>query len=484
MSLHCMDLFCGAGGMSLGLRRSGFELAGGFEWNDTAGKTYQNNLAMNSAGKVAGFGKEQGDISALDFGLIQEQLSTQGIHRLDLLAGGPPCQGFSVAGRGKVASLDDDDRAFATDSRNDMVHHFCRAVETLRPRAVLMENVTGMLNLDGFNHADVVCQRLMDAGYSVRLTVLNAAWYGVPQNRERLFIMALAPGESVAGSHWFPSPVHEGRSWTSSIGRQMLEQAHFTDTSVLEKHWPGPECHPPVTVAMALDDLPSFTCHLDDPEYRASRELHDMMAYPDDVDPDSYAHQMRFWDDTCVSAGVSDHFCRNTPRDFRIFEQMEHGDRYPRAVEIAAQLYRDAVSNWDRTPGTPQPHHQDYIPPYPLGGFDERWQKLDPNRPSWTVTAHLSRDCYSHIHHDSDQARTISIREAARLQSFPDAYHFHGSMGDCYRQIGNAVPPLLARALGYSLKAHLEQTPVLKKTRVSGKIWRSSGTWSRIHKNS
>jgi DNA (cytosine-5)-methyltransferase 1 len=83
--------------------------------------------------------------------------------------------------------------------------------------------------------------------------------------------------------------------------------------------------------------------------------------------------------------------------------------------------------------------------------FIDKWRKLIPDQPSWTIPAHLARDSYSHIHHDSSQARMVSVREAARLQSFPDAFEFSGNMGDCFRQIGNAVPPLLAWAVAASV---------------------------------
>src|SRR3954452_12296583 len=88
-----------------------------------------------------------------------------------------------------------------------------------------------------------------------------------------------------------------------------------------------------------------------------------------------------------------------------------------------------------------------FVPPYDQKNFLDKWRKLYPDQPSWTVPAHLGKDSYSHIHYESEQARMITPREAARLQSFPDAFEFEGSMGDCFRQIGNAVPPLLAWAL-------------------------------------
>src|SRR5262249_59471685 len=104
-------------------------------------------------------------------------------------------------------------------------------------------------------------------------------------------------------------------------------------------------------------------------------------------------------------------------------------------------------------PGTPEWDEVEarFVPPYDENGFPDRWRKLYPNRPSWTVPAHLAKDSYSHIHYDGTHARMISIRDAARLQSFPDAFHFTGNMGDCFRQIGNAVPPLVARSIAVDL---------------------------------
>jgi DNA (cytosine-5)-methyltransferase 1 len=101
-----------------------------------------------------------------------------------------------------------------------------------------------------------------------------------------------------------------------------------------------------------------------------------------------------------------------------------------------------------------------YVPPYDHVEFHEKWGKLRPDQPSWTVPAHLGRDSYSHIHHDSAQARMISVREAARLQSFPDGFAFCGNMGDCFRQIGNGVPPLLAWAIADCVLRRLGFDPV------------------------
>jgi DNA (cytosine-5)-methyltransferase 1 len=141
---------------------------------------------------------------------------------------------------------------------------------------------------------------------------------------------------------------------------------------------------------------------------------------------------------------------------------MAHGDRYPQARAIAESLFREEYAMLRGRGEAPTPGSSSYyalrarfIPPYRNDAFDDKWAKLVPDQPSWTLTAHLSRDSYSHIHYDSNQARTITVREAARLQSFPDAVDFEGSYGDQLRQIGNAVPPLLAKAIACSVLAQL-----------------------------
>src|SRR5204863_2723877 len=90
---------------------------------------------------------------------------------------------------------------------------------------------------------------------------------------------------------------------------------------------------------------------------------------------------------------------------------------------------------------------ESFVPPYDVGKFPNKWRKMEPDLPARTLMAHLGKDSYSHIHYDSAQARTISVREAARLQSFPDGFTFCGTMNPAFRQIGNAVPPLMAKAL-------------------------------------
>ena len=147
---------------------------------------------------------------------------------------------------------------------------------------------------------------------------------------------------------------------------------------------------------------------------------------------------------------MTDHYCRWTPRDFETFARMDYGDRYRQALAIAADRYDAARRAYAQGRGG-RPLRRHFVPPYPDDVFDEKWRKLDPDEPSHTITAHLAKDTYSHIHYSARQKRAITIREAARLQSFPDSFEFTGNMGDMFEQIGNAVPPLFARALGRKL---------------------------------
>jgi DNA (cytosine-5)-methyltransferase 1 len=132
---------------------------------------------------------------------------------------------------------------------------------------------------------------------------------------------------------------------------------------------------------------------------------------------------------------------------------MKPGDRYPDAIEIARARLSERIGEL-RAAGKDideEKLRQEIVPPYPVDIFVDKWRMLVPDQPSWTVVAHLARDTYSHIHYDNRQARMISIREAARFQSFPDAYRFEGTMNDSFRQIGNAVPPLMAWAIACSV---------------------------------
>lgn len=214
---------------------------------------------------------------------------------------------------------------------------------------------------------------------------------------------------------------------------------------------------PAVTTMDALGDLPRQTGHLNGQKPREQR-------LPLRRAPSPWVKALRDWPIRPAAETVSGNWYRWTPRDFRIFQEMAHGDRYPRALAIAQGLFQEHLAGLRASGCGPKAGTQKYedlrrsfIPPYRNDAFEDKWAKLRPDMPSWTLTAHLSKDSYSHIHYDSAQARTLSIREAARLQSFPDFFEFSGNFGDQFRQIGNAVPPLLARAIASNLFDQLKE---------------------------
>jgi DNA (cytosine-5)-methyltransferase 1 len=149
-----------------------------------------------------------------------------------------------------------------------------------------------------------------------------------------------------------------------------------------------------------------------------------------------------------------EHVIRFLPRDYQIFKVMKPGDQYPQAFNHANRLFADKIAQLESEGRTIKKGSAEYeeikksiVPPYDANKFPNKWRKMEPDLPARTLMAHIGKDTYSHIHYDSDQARTISVREAARLQSFPDGFLFCGSMNSAFRQIGNAVPPLMAKAI-------------------------------------
>ena len=167
---------------------------------------------------------------------------------------------------------------------------------------------------------------------------------------------------------------------------------------------------------------------------------------------------MREWEGYEAGEGVYDHVIRYLPRDYPIFREMLPGEQYPEALERAHRLFEKKLgllraSGEDVGESTALYREvlRGTVPPYDADKFPNKWRKMEPDAPARTLTAHLGKDSYSHIHYDDAQARTISVREAARLQSFPDGFCFSGAMNSALRQIGNAVPPLLAGAVGRNL---------------------------------
>lgn len=438
-----VDLFSGAGGFSLGFQAAGCRILAAIDHDPVAGATVRRNFSVlqPDAPPHVLSGKDY-DLEALDFDALAFSPEP------DILIAGPPCQPFSRLGRAKLDSLSD--AGFKDDPRNTLYRRFVEAVRLWRPLAVVMENVPGMLSVAGTNYAEAVTHDLVDLGFRTGYAHLNAVWYGVPQFRERLFFIGIR--EDLGIEPPVPPATHRANlpeGYRRAL-RHRASELPFGDLFRGELVVPEIECpNAAATVAEAVGDLPVLTDHLDGLP-RKAREFRNPLLYPGD--PHSgFAVQMRTWPGFPKPVWVVDHVVRRTPRDYETFRRMNHGDRYPEALIIARTRFDEELSRLVALNGAPRPGMPDwtelkekFIPPYDASDFVDKWRKLYPDQPSWTVPAHLGRDSYSHIHYDSDQARMISVREAARLQSFPDGFRFQGNMGDCFRQIGNAVPPLLA----------------------------------------
>ncbi len=382
--LKFIDLFCGAGGFTWGWARSGFDPVACVDNNPIAIKTHELNFSRFNCRTLC---QDLGDGGVEDFSISLGQ--TKGA--VDVIIGGPPCQGWSKVGRGKLRSLGKAGMDLLNDPRNKLYRRFIELVRQLAPAVCVMENVPGMLSIENRNIADAVRANFEDAGYRCTYSLVNARWFGVPQDRRRLIFIAVR---------------NDLDHMMDATGLQDYSGLFMRDVLGFSKE---------ITVADAIRDLPPIANgSKDDPlDYRRSPGR-----------PNRYVRLMHEGADGVVN----DHICRRyNDQDVEAFGIMHQGMKYHQ-LDQRFKRYRDDI-------------------------FKDKYKKLIWDQPSWTVTAHLGKDCYTHIH--PEQARTISVREAARLQSFPDTFAFAGSMGDRFRQIGNAVPPLMAWGIAEFVKEHL-----------------------------
>lgn len=369
-----LDLFAGAGGFSLGFHWAGFETAVAIDHDAVAVETLQANFSHRGAFALLR------DIARLTPQRLEADLQHLNVvSEFDVIIGGPPCQGWSRVGRGKLRSLKAKrHRGTDSDPRNHLYENFLRMVAHFRPKVAVMENVPGMLSHNGKNVAESVAAGLKKIGYVVTWALLDASEFGVPQVRKRLIFVGVR--KNLGLKFTFPKTISED----------------------------GVRLYPLRTVRDAIGDLPII-------RHGANRGIRPYIAKPESS---SYVERMRR---DVERPTIFDHICRtHNDDDLEAFGLLRQGG-----------LYRDLPKRLKR-------YREDI--------FDDKYKKLYWNKPSWCVTAHLSKDCYTHIH--PSQSRTISVREAARLQSFPDSFYFGGSMGSKFQMIGNAVPPLLAESIG------------------------------------
>lgn len=383
----CIDLFAGAGGLSLGFEQAGFDIAAAVEIDPIHAAAHEFNFPNTRvvcADAKSVSGRQFRRVAAIANG------------RLDVLIGGPPCQGFSFIGHRILA-----------DPRNRLVYHFVRLVEELEPRYVLMENVPGMVAGEQRRVFDAVVSRLQRLGYIVRHQVLNAAEFGVPQNRPRVFLIASAAGQRVAEP---PEPITVLRTNDGSPRSRGNRAAYL------------PLCP---SVEDAIGDLP------------------DIDEYPELFDGDELVVKLPPW-----SAYAS--LLRGDMKDSDDFSYRR--ERPARVLTGCRRAAHTATSRnrFARTPqGEAEPVSRFYK--LPLRGVANTLRcGTASDRGAFTSPRPIHP-----IH-----PRCISVREGARLHSFPDWFWFHQTKWHGFRQIGNAVPPLLARAVAATIIRALGVTPV------------------------
>ncbi|MBB6447793.1 DNA cytosine methyltransferase [Bacillus benzoevorans] len=426
-----VDLFSGCGGLSYGFHLAGFEVASGLEIDEHACNTASYNLHWKLGHDKEHLCEDIRNINASDL--------ISGNKRPLITIGGPPCQAYSRIGKSKIKSLGEH-RFGLNDQRAFLYQEFIRVGLELESDAIIMENVPEAVNFFGRNIPQMVCNILERNGYNAIWTILNSADFGVPQTRERVFVIAIK--KEIGKIYFLPEPTHQNpleklNEKIQSKYNKFSTVDNFRMPIIADNTTPKW-----VTSHDALSDLPALF-----PSSASKYKLHKMNTkMPYQTPPlNAYQKKMRSIYENKYSNLVDANCFRKTGRDFRIFERMKQGDDYRDAFEIAIKLFEDACKYYNVSKAEKEAYarlKKEYVPPYDNTKFHSKWKKLQPDKPSHTLVAHLGTDTYSHIH--PYEPRGISVREAARLQSFPDSFIFNVPMGSAFKQIGNAVPPLLA----------------------------------------
>ncbi|WP_089836756.1 DNA cytosine methyltransferase [Granulicella pectinivorans] len=389
--LRTIDLFSGAGGITEGFRQAGYECLYGNDQMPEAMDTFQLNHPEAWP--------DCRNIERVEPSEIRAKLNLRK-GELDVLVGGPPCQGFSINAPDR----------FISDPRNKLFKDYVRFLEEFEPKAFLFENVPGLLSLGDGKVLDRIVSEFVRLDYHVSVKILFAAHYGIPQERWRLIVLGSRFGEIAP-----PEPTHYAKGRANFRSAGLTFQLTESDQAKLK---------PVVTVGEAIADLPRLEMGegAETIGYtgRPVSEYSQRMRNPTGVTYNHYAaklskqnaERMKYVAPGGSWRDIPHHLL---PKGMQRARKSDHTKRYGR-------LRNDGLAGTVLT-------------------------KCDPH---WG-TVFLP-----------DQNRSLTVREAARFQSFPDAYEFKGSRVSQYEQIGNAVPVLMAKAIAESIRAHLEAHGCIK----------------------
>ncbi len=382
-SLKLVDFFSGAGGLSCGLEMAGFESVLASDIHPVYAQTFSKNhpatrFIIQDIRKLS----EQDilELTGLDVG------------KLDLLAGGPPCQGFSI--NAPIRSLDD--------QRNHLFKEYLRIAGILKPKAVLIENVPGIVSLGKGTVVKAIYKQLENMGYKVDHRILFAGHYGVPQLRFRTIFIALRDGGKVE----FPEPTHDAEAFANFAGSKEL---CIKLSPLFSRHLAKK-----TTVWDAISDLPPLV---------PGQEIHG--AKYNGKPQTSY--QMLL---SKNSKYILNHSCARLGE--ANLERLKHIPQGGSWRDIPFGLLPEGLKRARRSDHT------------------KRYGRLHPDSLCSTILTKCDPHWGSFFH--PTQNRAISVREAARIQSFPDRYEFTGNLTNQFEQVGNAVPPLMAKAIGVTIK--------------------------------
>lgn len=399
--LEIMDLFSGAGGLLEGFMQSGlYKPKASVEWEKAPIETLRHRLKtkwniIDADESAIWFDMQR--IDELFLGFNDEVYGeSKGLDyyigkKIDVIIGGPPCQAYSQAGRTK------DEFGMKFDYRNYLFEYYLKTVDRYKPELFIFENVPGMLSAmpDGTPIVDLITKDVKKIGYEIisdirKHALVDMSEYGVPQNRKRVILVGLRRGDK------------------SEVACQKLLEKFY------DEFLPSYKSKNKISVKDAIDDLPKIY-PLDEPIISGKNKS----AYTVPKLDSNWGHISRY----------------QNQRDIKIFglltEDIASGKNELQDADKLNEIYNEA------TGGNSKVH---------------KYHVLRPNQPSTTITAHLHKDGLRFIHYDPKQKRTITVREAARLQSFPDDFEFLSTNGNNYKMIGNAVPPEFSRRLSLAVK--------------------------------
>lgn len=341
MKKKVLDLFCGCGGMSLGFEQAGFDIALGIDIWSPALKTFKKNHSNSNT--------VCGSLSEIHPSTIEKEYLEKGI---DVIIGGPPCQGFSISGKRDV-----------NDPRNKLYQSFVSYVEHFKPKAFVMENVPNLVYMNKGLVKDEIIKEFEKIGYKVTYKILLASDFGVPQNRKRVFSVGLLNKKS---DFLFPDITHSEVKITSEE---------------------------------AISDLPEYELENGSP-YNVKHQS-------------DYQKKIRY-----KSQGIYNHqLTKHTEKTKETISLVPDGGNYKSLPKELQETRKVNIA----------------------------WTRLNSQKPSFTIdTGHRH-----HFHYKFNRIPTV--REAARIQSFPDNFIFYGTKTDQEKQVGNAVPPMLALTLANQL---------------------------------